>query len=109
MAIEAGGLVVRVVDFSRPLVRLDFPPELLATAAPSRVKLVATPIRGGLLKPSQPARPAAEVEATLTGPAPQADAASQFAGFWYEVKLPARAGNAFSRPALHAHAQLRSA
>ena len=36
MSIEAGGLVARVVDSRRVLVRLDMPPELLASGPPPR-------------------------------------------------------------------------
>jgi hypothetical protein len=106
MTIEAGALVARVVDFSRPLVRLDFPPEVTAAGAPARLDLVATPAPGNSLTPSRPARPAAALAATLVGPAPQVDPASQFAGFWYEVKLPAR-GGVLWRPGLQVKAEVR--
>src|SRR5438876_595581 len=39
-AVEAGGLVIRLVDVSRPLVRLDLPAELLRDGPPlSEVEL----------------------------------------------------------------------
>ena len=41
MALEAGGLVARVVDFRRALVRLDIPSEALASGPPAEVELFA--------------------------------------------------------------------
>lgn len=98
-AIEAGGLVAQIIDFRRPLVRLDVPPELLASGVPSRVQLVATAA-------APPAKSSATVEATLVGPTPRLDVASQFAGFWYDVKLPPLPIFAAWRPGLQVKAFL---
>jgi hypothetical protein len=62
------------------------------------VSLVATLARA--------AKPALAVAATLAGPAPQVDVASQFAGFWYEVKLSPTTGNVLWRPGLQVTAQV---
>jgi hypothetical protein len=88
-AVEAGGLIARVVDFRRAWVRLELPPELLtAGPAPLQVDLYATQPAGqplGTTKPMDSKRPA--VPATLVGPAGQVDPASQLAAYWYEVGL----------------------
>jgi hypothetical protein len=92
MAIEAGALVAQAVDPRKPLVRLDVPQEVLARQGPpSQVELVAAGGAG---------------EATLVGPAPRLDVASQLAGYWYEVKPPA--SSAPWRPGLYVKAYLRS-
>jgi biotin carboxyl carrier protein len=92
MAVEAGALIARVVDFRRPLVRLDVPPEVLAVGPPpAEVELAAAsappPAPGAdLLNQVEAAAPAASpAGATLVGPAGQVDVASQFGGYWYEV------------------------
>ncbi len=72
-AVEAGALLLQLVDPRRPLVRLDFPPEALSVGPPSELELETT---------------FANAPAHLVGPAPRLDAVSQFAGFWYEVNLP---------------------
>jgi hypothetical protein len=89
-AVEAGGLVARVVDFQRPLVRLDLPADVLTAGPPAEVELTATlppemPL--GTTESSTSGAPAAGVAATLVGPAPQVDSASQLAGYWYEARL----------------------
>jgi hypothetical protein len=94
MAIEAGSLVVQLVDFRRPLVRLDIPPEILAAGPPTRLQLLVIPAHppalSGGLGPSQHPETAPPIEATLVGPAPRVDVASQFVGYWYapEVDRP---------------------
>jgi HlyD family secretion protein len=88
MAVEAGGLVARVVDFRRVLVRLDLPPEALTPGPPEQVELDGTP----------------PVPATLAGAAPQVDAASQLAGYWYEAHTD---GGAACRPGRFVKAVLR--
>jgi hypothetical protein len=119
MAVEAGALVLTVVDFRRPLVRLDIPPEVLAAGLPPQVELFATPATPsalrGILNPPQSAAPGAYApwsEGTLVGPAPQVDVASQFVGYWYEVKkLPGPGGDprdAVWRPGLQVKAHVRS-
>jgi hypothetical protein len=87
MAIEAGGLIVQLVDFCRPLVRLDIPREILAAGPPPRLQLWAIPAHppalSGVLDPSKSPETVPPMEATLVGPAPRVDAASQFIGYWY--------------------------
>jgi multidrug efflux pump subunit AcrA (membrane-fusion protein) len=98
MAIEAGGLVARAVDFRRVRSRLDMPPELIATGPPPRVWLTAlssdssTP--GGFTSPSDPAEPAARIPAVLVGPAPSVDVVSQLAGYWYVTEPDRSEGTA---------------
>jgi biotin carboxyl carrier protein len=103
MAVEAGALLARLVDFRRPLVRLDFPPELLAVGPPEKVELFgdATPAGAGLGEGDHPRADRGQaVPATLAGPAPQVDVASQFASYWYEVRFapsPSEPGPKVSR------------
>jgi hypothetical protein len=92
MAVEAGGLVARLVDFRRPLVRLDLPPEVLSAGPPRDVELFPTsiltpPLRGPGHRPEAGGSPPA-VPARLLGVAPQVDAALQYAGYLYEVETP---------------------
>jgi hypothetical protein len=112
MAVEAGAWVVQLVDFRRPLVRLDVPPEVLAAGGPpSKVEVRPTapnpPALGGVLSP-QPAPALQPAEAHLAGTAPQVDAASQLVGCWYHVRVPAPAG-ALWRPCLQVKALLLAA
>jgi hypothetical protein len=72
-AVEAGGLIARLVDCSRALVRLDLPAELLHAGPPRTVELTTAPR-------------SAAVKATLVGPASQVDAPSQLAGYFYLVE-----------------------
>ena len=103
-AVEAGSLVARVVDFRRPLARLDVPPELLATGPPPKLQLSANPTNPAALRgaANQPASNgvAEQVEAALVGPAPRVNVASLFVSYWYEVSLPASgaAKNARAQP-----------
>jgi RND family efflux transporter MFP subunit len=89
MALEAGGLVARVVDFRRALVRLDIPARALAGGPPSEVELFASgdspPAFEGATNRPEPGPAAQSVRAELAGAAPQLEASSQFAGYWYEV------------------------
>ncbi len=89
-AVEAGSLIIRVVDFQRVLVRLDIPLSALAAGAPPQVELIAVAAAPAALDAGS--RPVPAVPAVLVGPAPQVDAASQSAGFWYEVNLAATSG-----------------
>jgi hypothetical protein len=87
MSIESGGLIARVVDTRRPLVRLELPPEVLASGpAPSHVDLFAIRATARQLGSTDTVdTPVPAVPATLIGPAGEVDPASQFAGYWYEV------------------------
>jgi hypothetical protein len=91
MVVEPGGLVAQMVDFRRPLVQLDLAPELVAMGPPKQVRLWALPVnppaRRGILNAPEPVEAMHPVEAHLAGPAPRLDVASQFASYWYEVRL----------------------
>jgi hypothetical protein len=86
-AVEAGSLVLRLVDFRRCRVRLDLPPALLTAGPPAAVDLVAltapVPTFAGPTNQVTGAAPA--VAARLLGPAPDVDAVSQYARYWYEA------------------------
>jgi hypothetical protein len=93
MAVEPGGVIARVVDFRRPLVRLDLPPAVLAAGPPAQVELAGVsagpaPL-GGTGNPAEAAEPAAPARASLVGPAAQIDMASQLVSYWYEVTAAA--------------------
>lgn len=115
MAVEAGAVVAQLVDFRRPLVRLDIPPELLAAGSPpDRLDLIAIPPRppglvGVAAPPGSGAAPKS-LAADLVGPAPRVDAASQFVGYWYEAESAGRDGpGAAWRPGLMVRASLAPA
>jgi hypothetical protein len=102
-AVEAGGLVLRLVDFRRCRVRLDLPPSLLTAGPPTELDLVAlTPPAPAFAGPTNQlagAAPAPAVSARLLGPAPDVDAASQLARYWYEVDFR-NPGSRGTRPEL---------
>jgi len=95
MAVEAGGLVARLVDFRQTLVRLDIPAHLLRSGPPPQVELftngdsypgIGVATGGTDLKSVLPSdRSAPPAVAALVGAAPQVDPASQFLGYWYET------------------------
>lgn len=91
--VESGGLIARLVDFRRVLVRLELPPELVAAGpAPQHVELVAVPPVAQPLGAADPVEFAAQtMPATLVGPAGQVDAVSQLPAFWYEADTTRRA------------------
>ncbi len=74
-AIEAGGVIARLVDCNRVLVRLDLPTEVLHAGPPPRHIQLSTNSRS------------ATVPATLVGPASQVDAPSQLAGYYYLLEM----------------------
>jgi multidrug efflux pump subunit AcrA (membrane-fusion protein) len=89
MAVEPGGLIARVVDFRRALVRLDIPLVALAAGPPRTVALsvdsaVAPAMQGASSRPDA-AKPAPTFPAVLAGAVPHVETTSQSAGFWYEV------------------------
>lgn len=85
MAVEAGSLVAQIVDFRRPLVRLDLPVDVLAAGAPAPVRITA--ISGGRSSLGLAATSSAlSVEAVPVGPAPRIDTASQLVGYWYTIE-----------------------
>jgi hypothetical protein len=103
-AVEAGGLVVRVVDFRRCRVRIDLPPPLLTAGPPADLSLIAlTPPAPAFAGPTNQlagAAPPPAVSARLLGPAPDVDSTSQFARYWYEVDFRKQDGQDAS-PGLH--------
>jgi hypothetical protein len=107
MAMEAGGVVARVIDFRRTLVRLEFPTEALADGPPSQVELVAATGVGSESKAAAPAK--------LVGPAPLVDVTSQFTGYWYEAQqsgsttAAGRTGRLPWRPGLFVQASVPTA
>jgi hypothetical protein len=96
-SVEAGGLVVKLVDFRRVLLRLDLPPEVAAAGAPAEVQVSGAANR----------TEAASLRARLVGAAPQVDPVSQWVGYLYE----ADAGSAGTtwRPGLFVRAEVRAA
>ncbi len=102
MEVEAGVLVAQLVDFRRPLVRLDIPPERIESGPPGRVRLflmgpqppALTRVAGS---PTSPARETPGVEAIPVGPAPQVDAASQFLGYWYKPETEGSLGPIYGK------------
>jgi RND family efflux transporter MFP subunit len=109
MALEAGGLVARVVDFRRALVRLDIPSLALGEGPPSAVELFTSaerpPAMEGATNRPQPGSSVQSVRAQLVGPAPQIEASSQFAGYWYEADTAPHGG--LWRPGLFVKALLK--
>jgi biotin carboxyl carrier protein len=113
MSVEAGALVLEVVDSRRPLVRLDVPPEVLDHGGPpQRVEIQVPPSAAsglsGTLNSSANPSSSSRVEASLVGPAPRVHAALQFVSYWYDVRLP-QSSSIIWRPGLQVMAVLRSA
>jgi hypothetical protein len=76
-AIEAGGMLARLVDTSRVLVRLDLPSDVAGKEPPAELEL-STQRRSNTNSESAPA--------TLVGPAAMVDGNSQLTGFYYLVR-----------------------
>jgi multidrug efflux pump subunit AcrA (membrane-fusion protein) len=88
MLIEAGGLIARVVDFRKVLVRVDVPVSLL-TPPPKTLDLFVLPatppaFEGPTNRPEAPPTPAA-APAELVGMAAQTDPTLQAAGYLYHI------------------------
>lgn len=120
MTVEAGGLIVQLVDFRRPLVRLDFPPALLTAGLPPKVTLSAlagSSTWRGMRAPGAAVELIAPVEAELIGAAPRVDATSQFLGCWYAFPASAQQGAADNsvrsammwRPGLQVRTEVKAA
>ena len=97
MAVEPGGVVARVVDFRVALVRLEIPPEALATGPPQSVDLLAhqlaPPALVGASNRPDPEPPGRTLTARLVGVAPQVEVNSQYGAYWYEADTaPGTAG-----------------
>jgi multidrug efflux pump subunit AcrA (membrane-fusion protein) len=91
MTVEPGALVVQIVDFSRPLVRLDIPiGAFLSDDMPGQITLEATPaapsaLQGVLTSPIERPRRSTRT-ARLVGPAPTVDFSGQLISYWYEAQ-----------------------
>lgn len=89
MEIEAGGSIAQLVDYRRPLVRLDIPPDAVKSGPPPHVELFAVPANPpasrSALSLAEVSEPSQAVMATLAGPAPRLESASQFVSYWYDV------------------------
>jgi hypothetical protein len=108
--VEAGGLVARVVDFRKALVRVDIPANLLTGPPPTSLKLFVLPAPGpafeGPNNRTEPAEPPKAVTATRVGVAPQVDPALQAAGYLFEVTGSDDSAAAQWRPGLFVKAYL---
>ncbi len=88
-AVEAGSMLLKLVDFRQVLLRLDFP---VAQEASPRLEI------------SVPEVEARTLGAVRQGPAATVDAASQYAGYYYQAAAPEQA--APWRPGLFVQAQV---
>jgi multidrug efflux pump subunit AcrA (membrane-fusion protein) len=98
-SVEAGGLVFRLVDYSRVLVRLDLPADMVRHGPPAaelKLSVIAPPPRAlrGAFNRTEAAVPEAPMTATLVGPAGPADTSSQFVGYYYLATLTEASGKA---------------
>lgn len=122
--VEAGTALLRLVDFRRPLIRLDVPVQLLAQGEPQKqleVEALAAQVPSGDRVLNEYAWGAPPRFATLTvqriGPAPQLDPTAQRVGYWYEASLKDRKGSekaegaalALWRPGLQVRAWMQAA
>lgn len=114
--VEAGGLIAKVVNFRKPLVRIDIPLNLLANA-PETLKVRVLPLTPPALEgPTNQIELPADVEtvpAKLLGVSAQLDPALQAAGYLYEVnetksETPATLATKLWRPGLFVKADSSS-
>jgi hypothetical protein len=115
-AVASDGLVMKLVDFRRVLVRLDLPPEVLAGGAPAQVDVFSAASGPAALRGASNRPEAAPAEAplgmTLAGASAQVDAVSQWAGYLYEATLKsdgAAPRGTLWRPGLFVRAGVRAA
>lgn len=92
MEVEAGRVMMRLVDFSRPLVRLDIPSELLIDSVPppdAQIEAASSPTSAltGIADSSKADVFPKRHRAHFVGPAATVDISSQLVGIWYEVQL----------------------
>jgi hypothetical protein len=111
--IESGGLIARIVDTRRSLVRLEFPAEVLSRApAPPDVELWTVPASARPLGSTQMSDHSTHpVRASLVAPAGDVDTATQMAAYLYEV-IPVKEGDGAGvswRPGLFVQAHIRAA
>lgn len=88
-AVESGAVVLQMVDFRHPLMRLDFPPELLARDGPPKrlevsLSSATHPVPNGIVKAAR-AGVSPPIQVQLVGPAPRVDAATQFVSYLYDA------------------------
>ncbi len=110
-AVEAGGLVARVADLRRLLVRLDLPRDVAANGPPSPVQVEAgqappPALRGARNRPLSSAG-GKKVPARFVSRAAQLDPSSQRAGCFYEID--AAKNDLAWRPGLFVKAELKTA
>src|SRR6185437_1055664 len=100
MSVETGSPILLLVDFLRPLVRLDIPPEILALGGPPsqcRMQIAECRMQNALGK--------------LAGPAPRVDPTAEVISYWYGMSLaavPPRSGGTTSalwRPGMEVTAE----
>lgn len=92
MVVEAGALIALLVDFRHPLIRLDFPPEIVARTGPPQrldvhVPSFTVPVLDGVRVASPSAADPPTIQTQLVGPAPRVDATAQFASYLYDAHL----------------------
>ncbi len=97
MAVESGALIAQLVDFRHPLIRLDFPPELVTRSGPPRnvemhVPAFSNSFLNGVRDSSRPRFDPPSIQTQLVGPAPRVDATSQFVSYLYDAHLAATSG-----------------
>ncbi len=103
MVVEAGSPILTLVDFRRPLFRLDIPPELLTSGGPPqhidvrKPSASPLPLSGVVAPPSPTAELSESAKAYLVGPASRVDPVSQFVSYWYEVRLTSQGSSAAAR------------
>jgi hypothetical protein len=102
MALQAGDLVARVVDFHMALVRVDLPANAVAAGPPPALELFAAADapagEEGMLAPVPRADQGRPIRAIPIGPAPRVDAASQTVGYWYEAPATSPMTGAIAGP-----------
>jgi multidrug efflux pump subunit AcrA (membrane-fusion protein) len=87
MAVEAGAILARIVDFHHPLARMDLPSAVLTTGPPATIELTMLPT-----SPGQATLPSPRLSAALLGPAAEVDPTSQLTRYWYESTLGVESG-----------------
>jgi hypothetical protein len=91
-AVEAGGMILKLVDYRKLLVRLDLPPEASTKGPPKTVDLFAVEtspraLRGARNQP-QSENGSQKVTAHFLGTGPAINPATQFARYFYQVEAP---------------------
>lgn len=87
--VEAGRLLVKIVDFRRVLIRLDFPPDAGPAPPQAEIETPAAPLEAGK-----------RWQATLRGAAASVEPGLQKTGYLYEIMPNAQAPSPNWRPGL---------